>query len=371
MEFIINQAEWSKAVSEVSRAVSGKATNPILTGIKIEAKQNSLNLVGSNNDMVIEKLISTSEKLEIIHTGSIVVSAKHLNELIKKLPNDMHVMLEDNLSVKIKSNEIITTLSGFDAGEYPVLPEIDHSDGFQLTSEELKNIVKHTVFATSKNETKPVLTGVHFTLQNNSLICVATNSQRLSFIKHSLHTDLNESFILPSITLSEVGKLYNGYSSEIDVFIKKSTIVFKSSNLAVYSKLIDGKYPSTSSLIPEESKTTLIVNTKDLLNAIYRASIFASESRNNNVKIQLYDDSKIIVSSNSSSIGQIEETMKVKHVSGDKELSITFDGNYMKDALVIIDQEEIMLCFNGSFKPIVLIPRGKTSNIQLISPVRA
>jgi DNA polymerase III subunit beta len=371
MEFKINQVEFSNAVTEVSRAVSGKATIPILTGIKIEAKENALSLVGRNNDIVIEKVIPVSEKVEIVKNGSIVVSARLLNELIKKLPSDLHVMVTNNHSVKILAGEIVTTINGVDAEEFPTLPELNLSKRFTITGKELINIVKHTVFAASKNETKPVLTGIQFTLQHDTLTSVATNSQRLSLIKHSVHTELNESFILPSKALTEIGKLFHDYSSEIQVFITNTTIMFQANHLTVYSKLIDGNYPSVLSLIPQESKTTITLQTKDLLDAINRASIFASESRNNTINLQLTDQSKLVISSNSSSIGGIQETLNVKDFSGDMELSVTVDGRYMKDALGVIDLEEIMLSFNGAFKPILIHPVGHYSNLQLISPVRA
>jgi DNA polymerase III subunit beta len=375
MEFKINNDYFNKAISDVSKAVTSKTPNPILTGIKMVAKANSLTLIGSNSDIVIEREIPKASEglnmLEVYKTGSVVISAKYLSEIIKKLPNDIYIKVNENQLVTIQSEEIITRLNGLNATEYPTLPEFKLSNKIRIASNVLLNIIKQTVFAASKSETRPVLTGVNFYFQKDLLTCVATNSQRLSLVNHKIQSDLNGSFIVPSTSLIEFSKLISSYTKDIDIFITETNILFKSNSTSLYSRLIEGSYPNISGLIPQQSSTIVTLDTKQLLSGVERASIFASDWRNNNINFRIEDKSKIKISSKSSGMGQIEEIQYIKNISGEAELNVSLDGNFMMDALKRIKEGEVSLSFNGSMRPILIVPIRNDSHVQLISPVRS
>ncbi|WP_010649787.1 DNA polymerase III subunit beta [Oceanobacillus massiliensis] len=375
MEFKINNDYFNKAISDVSKAVSSKTPHPILTGIKIVAKADSLTLIGSNSDIVIEREIPKASEglniLEVYETGSVVISAKYLCEIIKKLPNDIYIKVNENQSMTIQSEEIVTKLNGLNAKEYPKLPEFKLSNSIRIASDVLLDIIKQTVFAASKSETRPVLTGVNFYFQKDLLTCVATNSQRLSLVDHKIQSNLNGSFIVPSTSLIEFLKLINSYTKEIDIFVTETNILFKSNTISLYSRLIEGSYPNISGLIPRKSSTMVTLDTKQLLKGIERACIFASEWRNNNINFQIEDKSKIKISSKSSDVGQVEEIQYIKSISGEADLNVSIDGNFMMDALKTIKEGEVSLSFNGSMRPILIVPFGNDSHLQLISPVRS
>ncbi|WP_047986295.1 DNA polymerase III subunit beta [Ornithinibacillus californiensis] len=374
MEFKINNNYLKKAIAEVSSVVSLKTALPILTGIKIVAKTDRLTLIGSNTDFVIERTIPIANdeltRLEILKTGSIVLSAKYLSEIIKKLPNDIHVKADDNQTVTIQSEGIVTKMNGLHTTEYPSLPTVNSNNVVTLSSKDLIEIIKQTLFAASKQETNPVLTGVSFSFKTNLLTCVASNSHRLSLKKHEVKSDLNESFIVPSSSLTELIKLFGTYTTEIDIFATKTNIVFKSDKISFYSRLIEGNYPSVSGLVSQQANTIITLDTKQLLEGIERASVFASEWRNNNIRLEINDNSKIVISSKSSEMGQIKEEQYIKDISGEEELSVTINGNFMIEALKVIKENEVKLCFNGSMRPILIFPIGDESHVQLISPVR-
>ncbi|WP_047982347.1 DNA polymerase III subunit beta [Ornithinibacillus contaminans] len=375
MEFKINKVHFNEAVSEVSRAISSKTVLPILSGIKIEVKTDRLILVGSNSEIVIEETIPIEidgeSIIEIIETGSIVISARYLSEIIKKMPNDIYIKVTDKHSVILQSDEIITKINGLDATEYPQIAEIKSKNSISIAGKDLLTIIKQTIFAASKSETSPVLTGVNFYFQKDMLTCVATNSQRLSLIKHKIESDLIGSYTVPSASLSELLKVFANYPKEIEIFVSESTIVFKSDTITVSSKLIKGKYPNAAGLIPQQSSTTITLDTVKLLKGIDRASIFAGDSRHNNIRIQLDSSSKIKISSKSSEMGQIEESQFIKHISGEETLTISLDSNFMLEALKGIKEDEVTISFNGSMRPVMIQPVGNDSQLQLISPVRS
>ena len=371
MEFKINYLEFNKAVLEVGRAITYKDSLPILTGIKVEAKMDHLILIGRNSHIAIKKVIPVSDKLSILQTGSIVVSAKYLEQIIKRLPNnDIHFMVNENQSVTIKSNEITTKLNGLDDKEYPPLSESNSGSSLRIATEKLISTIRKTVFAAAKAGTNPSLTGVNFLFEDDFLTCIATNSQRLSCKRLTVDSNINGSFIVPRHTLNEFDKLFGSYKTEIDVSTTQTGIIFKSSTLSLYSKLIMGNYPNVTSLISQDFGTKFVLNTKQLLRGIERASIFAKEMKNNIIKLKIEDEFSINISSGSSEIGQIEEKQPIKFITGVKDLTISFDGNFIMEALKAINEEEVRLCFEGSLKPILLVPEGDNSHLQLVSPAR-
>ncbi|MEL3971702.1 DNA polymerase III subunit beta [Rossellomorea oryzaecorticis] len=375
MEFKINNDYFNKAISEVSKAVSSRTTLPILTGIKITADTEGLTLIGSNSDIVIERNLPSSSDgenmLEVFKKGSVVISAKYLSEITKKLPGDIYLKANENQSVVIQSDEIVTKLNGLNAEEYPSLPEVHLSNNYKMNSDDLIDMIKQTVFAASKSETRPVLTGVNFSIEESVLTCVATNSNRLALKKYQVETNLSGSFIVPGSSLIEFMRLFASYTTEIDIYATETNIVFKSNTISLYSRLIEGVYPNVSGLIPEQSSTVITLDTIQLLKGIDRASLFASEWRNNNISLQVTDQSRIKIYSKASEMGQIEETQYIKNISGDAELNITLDGNFMMDALKAIKEDEVKLCFNGSMRPILVLPVRNDFQLQLISPVRS
>lgn len=375
MKFRINKDYFHKAISEVSKAVSSKTPFPILSGIKVIANNDSITLIGSNSDIVIEKMIPNImdgvKILDVYNTGSSVISATYLNEIIRKLPIEIDLEVNEKQIVSIRSDEIITKLSGFNSEDYPRIPEFNNSNHVSISSLELIDLINQTVFAASKSESRPVLTGVHFSFKQGELTCVATNSHRLALINHLMDSEALGSFNVPSTTLIEVTKLFGGESTTIDIFLSASYIVFKSNSTTLYSRLIEGNYPNITGLFPKEYKTTVTIDRNQFLKGIDRACLFAKDWKNNNVNIEIKGGSKIRIFSSSTEIGKIEETQSIKSICGEKELSISLDGSFLMDALKVINEEEVSFAFSGSMRPILIQPIGNHDHLHLISPVRS
>ncbi|KZE68994.1 hypothetical protein AWM68_01630 [Fictibacillus phosphorivorans] len=375
LKFTINHHIFSKALSDVGKAVTQKSLIPIFSGIKIIAEDDGITLIGTNTDIIIEKFISISEVdnngLHIKQTGSAVVSAKSFTELIRKLPEPIQVEAINHQTIKIKSGDIFTQFNGFPAEEYPTLPVIDQSNTIHMDAEDLIDAIKQTVFATAKNETRPVLTGIHFTFSSNKFMAVATDSQRLASIVKEINTTGETSFIVPSSSLNELVKQISDYSGAVEIHSADGYILFKTEKVSLYSRLISGTYPNTSKLIPTEQSTTLFLDRESLVKGIDRACLFAGEWKNNNITLTIQDN-KLCISSGSSEIGSIQELQKIKDIDGDFDLKISIDGYFLMDAIKMIKDEDIKMKFNGTMRPIVIeSTRGKSSYLHLISPVRS
>jgi DNA polymerase III subunit beta len=374
MEFIINNEYFNKAIGEVSSAVSPKTPFPILTGIKLAACKDRLTLTGSNSDIVIEKVISASDEeagLEITETGSVVAASRYLTELVKKLPSDIHIKVDEKNRITLMSDEILTSLNGFPAEEYPILPEFQDSEGIVFSSAKLIEMIKQTVFAVSKNGTRPALTGVHMNFNGNSFSCAATDSYRLAYAETRILSPLERSFIVPGSNLKELLKLLAHQDErEVKILSSDSYLVFKTKSIMLCSRLIEGSYPDVTGLIPNDAKTVIKLDAKRLLNGIDRACLFANEWKNNNVLLEIKEEA-LKISSVSSAVGKIKENQPLLDITGEQELSISVDGGFFMDALKAIREEHVLLIFSGSMRPVIIKPVSSESFIQLVSPVRS
>lgn len=376
MKFVIQKDRLVQSVQDVMKAVSSKTTIPILTGIKMVATEEGVTLTGSDSDISIESFIPTEENgkeiVEIKQTGSIVLQARFFGEIVKKLPKDsVEIEADGHHMTVIRSGKAEFNLNGQDPEEYPHLPQVEEHNSFRVPTDLLKAMIRQTVFSVSTSETRPILTGVNWKLENSELICIATDSHRLALRKAKIETETENSYnvVIPGKSLNELSKILADTSNQIEIVITESQVLFKAENLLFFSRLLDGNYPDTARLIPEESKTEIVLTTRDFLQAIDRASLLAKEGRNNVVKFSTLTDGIVEVSSNTPEIGKVIEEVQSREITGE-ELKISFSAKYMMDALKALEGTEIKISFTGAMRPFVIRTPEDDSILQLILPVR-
>ncbi|MEN2467117.1 DNA polymerase III subunit beta [Ornithinibacillus sp. FSL M8-0202] len=376
MKFTIQRDQLIDSVQDVMKAISSRTAIPILTGMKIEAKSHGITLTGSDSDISIESYIPAEEEgmvnVENIEEGSIVLHAKYFPDIVRKLP-EQHVEIEadENLSVTIRSGKAEFHLNGQDAEEYPQLPKLQTDDSFELPTDLLKSLIKQTVFAVSSMETRPILTGVNLSLVDNKLSFTATDSHRLASREVPVNSTKVQfqSIVVPGKSLNELNKILDDSEEMVEISVTNNQILFRTKHLNFLSRILDGNYPETSRLIPEQSKTVLQVKTKDLISSIDRASLLAREERNNVVKLSTLDQNIVEITSNSPEVGHVSEELTVQSIEGE-ELKISFSSKYMLDALKVMDVDEVMVDFTGAMRPFIIRPINDPAMIQLILPVR-
>ncbi|WP_067840378.1 DNA polymerase III subunit beta [Amphibacillus sediminis] len=377
MKFVIKRDLLIESIQHVMKAISSRVTIPILSGIKIEANQDGIKLTGSDADISIESFIPREEdgivNIEEIEAGSIVVQAKYFPDIIRKLPlKTVEINTDDQFQVNIISGGAEFHLNGQDAAEYPQLPVLHTDNSFELKNDLLKEVIRQTVFAVSTVETRPILTGVNMNLDNGQIKFVATDSHRLASRELPLTTNHDLSFkniVIPGRSLAELSKIIDDNEENITISVTENQILFQTKHLYFLSRLLDGNYPETSRLIPDQSKTTVLTKTKELLQAIDRASLLAKENRNNVVKLETRANHQLVISSNTPEVGQVIEEVTTEEITGD-ELKISFSAKYMMDALKIIQEEYVTIKFTGAMRPFIIQPNENDQILQLILPVR-
>ncbi|WP_440897372.1 DNA polymerase III subunit beta [Amphibacillus sp. Q70] len=378
MKFTIQRELLLESIQHVMKAISSRVTIPILTGIKIEATKEGIKLTGSDSDISIESFIPVEENgvinVEDIESGSIVVQARYFPDIIRKLPlKTVEINTSEDFQVTIHSGGSEFHLNGQDAMEYPQLPVLHTDNSFELSNDLLKELIKQTVFAVSTVETRPILTGVNMQLEDNQLNFVATDSHRLASRNLPVNLEDNQltfkNVVIPGKSLVELNKIIEDNDESMMISVTENQILFQTKNLYFLSRLLDGNYPETSRLIPDQSKTTVLTKTKELLQAIDRASLLAKENKNNVVKLETKKDNRLEISSHTPEVGQVSEEVNTDTIEGE-ELKISFSAKYMIDALRIIESEYVKIDFTGAMRPFIIKPDQDDHILQLILPVR-
>ncbi|MDT2044738.1 DNA polymerase III subunit beta [Priestia aryabhattai] len=376
MKFKIQKDYLVQSVQDVMKAVSSRTTIPILTGIKIVTTEEGVTLTGSDSDISIESFIPKEEDgkeiVEIEKTGSVVLPARFFSEIVKKLPKEVVELDVQNLFLTIiRSGKAEFNLNGLDAEEYPHLPQIEENNVFKIPTDLLKNMIRQTVFAVSTSETRPILTGVNWKVEGKALTCIATDSHRLALRKANIQSEHEVSYnvVIPGKSLSEFSKILDDSNELVDIVMTENQVLFKTKHLLFFSRLLDGNYPDTSRLIPADSKTDVVLNVKEFLQSIDRASLLAREGRNNVVKLSTLPDGIVEISSNSPEIGKVIEEVQSESIVGE-DLKISFSAKYMLDALKALEGTDIKINFTGAMRPFVIRTLENDSMLQLILPVR-
>lgn len=380
MKFTIQRQAFINQLNHVSRAIPAKATIPVLTGIKIDVNFDGIRLIGSDSEISIESFIDKNDEqyhLNIEEEGSLVVTSRLFNDIIRKLPtNDVTLETDDQFVLTISSGQAIFTLNGINGATYPQLPVIEEDHKVKLPTLLFKEMINQTIFSASNQESRPILTGLHFTAQDQFVIGVATDSHRLSrreipvaYSKNELNF---ENMTIPKKTVIELTRIVED-NQDLFMIVADKQVIFNIDNLVIYSRLLEGNYPDTQRLIPQKNDIEIIVDSNVLLGAIDRASLLSHQGKNNVVQLSL-ENNKVELSVNSNERGQASEEIDVKSVQG-SEIKISFNPDYMKDALKAFSGADIKLGFQSNVRPILITAlesshQAHNDSLQLLTPIR-
>lgn len=371
MKFSIEKNPFVLALNELSHAVSSNSPQPALRGIKLEANHNQLVLTASDADISIQKVLETNEEtnLDIEIEGSILVESKYLLEIVRKLDSsNISVELMDGTYTQFKGSQAIFKINGMSVRQYPEIDFSSNNASISIQKNDLLDIIDQTVFACSKQEMKPVLTGVNFELKNHQLVCTATDSYRLARKVLDVYSDSSFNITIPAKSLSDIkATILQNSKDSIEFYVDRSKVQFRIQNMIFQSRILDGDYPATAQLIPTEFMTELEMSRQDLLRAIDRTSFLRTDDVKEN-RLQLIQNESVLTS-RSQEIGESREELVAVH-SGE-DLDISFDGSFVLDALRGLHGEKVLLQFKGVMKPFILSTKDDPTTTQLVLPLKS
>ncbi len=361
-------------LNKVSKAISTKNLIPTLSGIKFELTKKGLTLTASNNDITIQKFIEMDKDvINVEKEGKIIIQGKEILDIVRIIPDEeINIDVVDELKVLIYTDDerIKYDLNVININEYPNI-ELEKSDNFvEINKEEFLNIVRETAFATSTDESRPVLTGINFKINGDILESSATDSYRLAKKEIRLKKVVEEvhNIIIPGRNIVEFSRIIDSKEGNIKLHIFNNKLLFEDENLLFQSRLISGNYPNTSKLIPEDSILKITANLGMLRSVIEQASILTSDKEKNVVSLST-SGNLLTVKSVSNEKGRAEMKMEVKK-NNNEDITIAFSAKYMTEALNALRTEEVELSFVGEVKPITIKNTEEDGLIQLVVPIR-
>ena len=339
-QFSINKNFFLQALNTVKRAISTKNAIPILSTLKIEVAAEGITLIGSNGQISIENFISIDQEnagLVIDAPGSLLLEANFFINVVSSLPSvELDLKEIENHQLILKSGKSEITLKGKDSHQYPRIQEVPTTNPLLLETKALKELISETAFAASSQESRPILTGVHFVLNDQKqLKTVATDSHRLSQKVIQLE-NVGDHFdvVIPSRSLKEFTAVFDDSIETVEVYFAHNQMLFKSEYISFYTRLLEGNYPDTDRLIPKEFNSQITFNVASLRQAMERARLLSNATENGTVKMEIKDQ---VVRSyvHSPEVGQVDEELETIYLVGE-DLTISFNPNYLIEALKAI-----------------------------------
>lgn len=364
MKLICNKQSLYEALINVSKAVADKSTIPALEGIKLSLEDSTLWLTGYDLEIGIKTFVPVVSS----DSGEIIINSRLFSEIIKKMPTDeIEIDIAENMAVTIIGGVTEYTVSAVSAAEYPVIPEFIDENTVTVSQSVLKSMINQTIFAVSQNDTKPILKGELCEIVDNFFNMVAIDGYRLAVRTEAIKNDKNFKFVVPSKTLNEVSKLLKDDDELMcDLRVSKKHIVFDFNGYTVFTRLLEGEFHNYRGSIPSNSVTEVIIEKRELVNCLERASLLINERIKSPVRC-VFDNGALKISCQTS-IGKIFDEIPAD-ISGPK-IEIGFNCKYLLDPLKAISDDKIKLLMNGGNLPMKIVPIKNNEYTYLVLPVR-
>ena len=373
MKLVCSQAELSSSLQLVSRAVAARPTHPVLANVLLTADAGTgrLSLTGFDLSLGIQTSLSAS----VATSGAITLPARLFGEIVSRMPSDSPITLsceDGSEQVELTSVSGSYQMRGMPADDFPELPLAQAGTPIKLDPEVLIKGLRATLFASSGDEAKQLLTGVHLGLDQNGLECAATDGHRLAVLRlqNASSSEAELDVTVPARSLRELERLLSsrGGSDAVSLFCDRGQVVFQWADQVLTSRSLDGTYPNYRQLIPESFGRQLQVDRKGLLSALERVAVLADQ--HNNV-VKLTSDpaaGQLSISADAQDVGSGSAAIGAQ-VSGDA-IQIAFNVRYVLEGLKAMGSEQVQLQCNAPTTPVVLAPQDDSSFTYLVMPVQ-
>jgi DNA polymerase III subunit beta len=381
MKLLCSQSDLSTNLSLVSRAVPSRPTHPVLANVLLQADAETNQVSLTAFDLSLG--ICTSFNAEVWQGGAIALPAKLLVDITSRLPEG-EITLDDEAIQTSTGEGLILTLtpkSGYyqvramSAEEFPELPIIENAAPIHLTTAALIEGLKGSLFATSADETKQVLTGVHLTVKQDTLEFGATDGHRLAVVEtineRPLDGNAQLEVTVPSKALREVERMlaHNAAADDaIALYLDQGQVVFAWQNQRLTSRTLDGQYPAYRQLIPRQFERQVTIDRRQFISTLERIAVLADQ-KNNIVKLTIDSATQeLTLSCEAQEMGSGRESMPAE-ISGE-DIEIAFNVKYLMEGLKAIPSTEIQMHINQNLTPVIFTPVGGVKMTYLAMPVQ-
>ena len=369
MKFSVERQAFFSELQLVTRAAATRSAIPALGGVMLQAGSDRIALSATDTEIALQSNIPA----EIEQEGSLLLPARLLLDIVRVADGDK-VSIEsasDQGVVKVTSERASFAVRTLPASDFPKLPAADSDTAVQVDAPALSATIERVAKAASRDETRPVLTGILVSLEDGTLRMVATDSYRLS-VKESAVPGMNGSAFeanVPARALQELGRVVAETQPEsVAIVTRDNQVVFVSGRVTLSSRLIDGQFPNYRQLLPESYEHDVVIDKSELLGVVRRVSLMAQ--RNAPLRLR-FEQGTVTLSAQTPDVGEASESVPVNY-QGD-ELEIGFNPQFLQDGLESVGADEVRMRLISPLRPGLIEPAGEGAEDQflyLIMPVR-
>lgn len=373
MRAVCNTETLGRRLSLVSRGVATRSSVRIYSGVLFEAfgEEGTARLSAMDGEISIRG----STPAEVEEEGSVVIPARIFHEIVRSLPAG-EISIERDPSggaVMISSANNQYRIRTYEAEEFPALPEFSAERASVISGEVLVDTVEKVSRSYSRDETRPVLTGILTSFEDSKVRMVTTDSYRLSIMVADLGVSLGDSgtteAIIPARAMQEVGRIFSSSDEEnIEMILGENQAMFRIGDVVFTTTLIEGNFPEYGKLLPEGFEREISVSREDLIGTLRRVNLFTGR-QSPQVPVSLsFSEGAVEVIVRSQEIGEARETLAA---DSEDEFYISFNPSYLMDGVSAIDAKNVVFRFNEPMKPGMILPEGKEGEfLYLIMPMR-
>jgi DNA polymerase III subunit beta len=373
MRAVCNTETFGKKLALVSRGVSARSTIQLLGGILLEAGDGVVRL--SATDMEIS--VQTSSPAEVEEEGRVVIPARIFNDIVRSLPSGSLSLEHDDSggTVRLAAGENEYRIRAYAADDFPQLPGFDAEAAFRMSGDLLVETVEKVSRSYSRDETRPVLTGILISFEENRVRMVTTDSYRLSIKETELATTAFEGSreaIIPARAMQEVARIFGSEGKdEVEVSLSENQALFRIGDVLFGTRLIDGNFPEYRRLLPTTFEREISVNREDLMGTLRRVNLFA-QRQTPPVPVSLsFSSGSVEVIVRNGEVGEAHERLPA---TSEDDFLISFNPGYLLDGVSAIDTEKVVFKLNEALKPGLIVPgvdgEEEPDFLYLIMPMR-
>jgi DNA polymerase III subunit beta len=375
MRAVCNTELFGGKLALVSRGVSARSTIQLLGGILLEAGEEVVRL--SATDMEVS--IQTSSPARVEEGGRVVIPARIFNDVVRSLPKGELALVHNSSEgvVRLSARENEYQIRAYAAEDFPRLPEFDEAGAFGMSGEALVETVEKVSRSYSRDETRPVLTGILISFEESRVRMVTTDSYRLSIKETELATTFEGSreAIIPARAMQEVSRIFSSSEEDrVEVALSENQALFRIGDVLFGTRLIEGNFPEYKRLLPNAFEREISVSREDLIDTLRRVNLFA-QRQTPPVPVSLaFSEGAVEVTVRNGEVGEARERLPA---TSEDDFNISFNPGYLLDGVSAVDSEKVLFKLNESLKPGLIVPdssageAGEESDfLYLIMPMR-
>ena len=382
MKLVCSQAELNAALQLVSRAVASRPTHPVLANVLLtaDAGTDRLSLTGFDLNLGIQ----TSLPASVESSGAVTLPARLLGEIVSKLSSDSPVSLSCDAGaeqVELTSSSGSYQMRGMPADDFPELPLVENGTALRVDPSSLLKALRATLFASSADEAKQLLTGVHLRFNQKRLEAASTDGHRLAMLtvedalQAEISVDESEpdelAVTLPARSLREVERLMASWKGNdpVSLFCERGQVVVLAADQMVTSRTLEGTYPNYRQLIPDGFSRTIDFDRRAFISGLERIAVLADQ-HNNVVRIATEPATGLVqISADAQDVGSGSESLPAD-INGEA-VQIAFNVRYVLDGLKAMDCDRVRLSCNAPTTPAILTPSNDDPGLTyLVMPVQ-